>query len=71
MTSLKVMNCLCSNLKPNQAGQAAVDYVYVVLGVALAVCLIGYGVQRDGLQEFGGALTERLLIITTILKLPI
>lgn len=71
MALREISKVLTRSLKANQSGQAAVEYVYLVLGVALAVCLIAYGVQKDGLQEFGSALTERLLIITTILKLPI
>jgi hypothetical protein len=48
-----------------------VEYVYLALGVALAVILIGYGVESDGLRNIGNALSERLLMITTIIKLPI
>jgi len=54
-----------------EAGQVAVEYVYLALGVTLAVVLIGFAVEADGLKDFGNALSERLLLVTTILKLPI
>ncbi len=54
-----------------ESGQVAVEYVYLALGVVLAVLLIGYGIDADGLKDMGHALSERLLMITTILKLPI
>lgn len=58
-------------LRPGESGQAAVEYVYLALGVVLAVILIGYGIDSDGLTKMGNALSERLLMITTILKLPL
>jgi hypothetical protein len=58
-------------LRGRQSGQVAVEYVYLALGVALAAALIAFGIEANGLKDFGGALSERLFMVTTILRLPI
>jgi hypothetical protein len=54
-----------------QAGQATTEYVWLVMAVVLSLALISWGIQGNVLREISDGFTNKLLIVTTILKLPI
>ena len=58
-------------LRRCQAGQATTEYVWLVMAVVLSLALISWGIQGNVLREIGDGFTNKLLIVTTILKLPI
>jgi len=58
-------------LTPGQSGQVATEYTYLVLGIALALAIVSYGIGGDVLAQLGDVFVEKLMILTTILKLPI
>jgi hypothetical protein len=54
-----------------QAGQATTEYVWLIMAVVLALAMISWGIQGNVLREISDGFTSKLLIVTTILKLPI